>query len=386
MAEEQDSEEKTEEPTARKLTQARERGELPRSPDFGGAIEVLAVCGLMYLLGGWMLDGFLNLLSGGLSFTRAQLEHPEDLPLLFGDQLMEGFWAVRWILLCTIVVAFGAAALNGGINFSGKAAAPKLSKLNPLNGLKRMFGTQAWVGLLRNILKFSAVAVVLGWVLWSRRPDMLAMSRVALEPMIAAGAGLALVTFTLVSVAVAAIAMLDVPYQRWSYLRRMRMTKQEVRDEMKDIEGRPEVKQQIRRRQRELSRGRMLERVRDADVVIVNPSEFAVALEYDEASSSVPVVLAKGRGEVAAAIKDRAKRSGVPLVSAPPLARAIYFTTDIDRPIPEGLYRAVAAVLAYVFRLSALDPKLETPDVPKPQLPEEFMFDEDGKPMTGAAK
>jgi flagellar biosynthetic protein FlhB len=212
------------------------------------------------------------------------------------------------------------------------------------------------------------------------------MSRVALEPMIAAGAGLALVTFTLVSVAVAAIAMLDVPYQRWSYLRRMRMTKQEVRDEMKDIEGRPEVKQQIRRRQRELSRGRMLERVRDADVVIVNPSEFAVALEYDEASSSVPVVLAKGRGEVAAAIKDRAKRSGVPLVSAPPLARAIYFTTDIDRPIPEGLYRAVAAVLAYVFRLSALDPKLETPDVPKPQLPEEFMFDEDGKPMTGAAK
>jgi flagellar biosynthetic protein FlhB len=100
----------------------------------------------------------------------------------------------------------------------------------------------------------------------------------------------------------------------------------------------------------------------------------------------VPVVLAKGRGEVAAAIKDRAKRSGVPLVSAPPLARAIYFTTDIDRPIPEGLYRAVAAVLAYVFRLSALDPKLETPDVPKPQLPEEFMFDEDGKPMTGAAK
>jgi flagellar biosynthetic protein FlhB len=201
--------------------------------------------------------------------------------------------------------------------------------------------------------------------------------------MVAAGSELALMTFTLVSIVVAVIAMLDVPYQRWSYMRRQRMTLQEVRDEMKDIEGRPEVKQQIRKRQRELSRGRMLEKVRDADVVIVNPSEFAVALEYDESRSSVPMVLAKGRGEVAAAIKERAKHAGVPLVSAPPLARAIYFTTEIDQPIPEGLYRAVAAILAYVFRLSALDSSLETPEIPKPQLPDDFLFDENGDLMKG---
>jgi flagellar biosynthetic protein FlhB len=382
VAEEQ-SAEKTEEPTQRKLTQARERGELPRSPDFGGAIVVLAICLLLFLLGGAMLEGLSSLLSSGLTFTRAEFESPQDLPTLFGERLAEGLWAVRWVLLCTLVVALLAATMNGGINFSGKAAAPKFSKLNPLNGLKRMFGAQAWVGLLRNLAKFVAVAVVLGWVLWGRRDEMLAMSRVFFEPMVAAGTELALITFTLVSVVVAVIAMLDVPYQRWSYLRRMRMTLQEVRDEMKDIEGRPEIKQQIRKRQRELSRGRMLDKVRDADVVIVNPSEFAVALEYDESRSSVPLVLAKGRGEVAAAIKERAKNAGVPLVSAPPLARAIYFTTEIDQPIPEGLYRAVAAILAYVFRLSALDSSLETPEIPKPQLPDDFLFDENGDLMKG---
>ncbi len=378
MAEEQ-GQERTEEPTARKLTQARERGELPRSPDFGGAMEVLVICLLMFFIGAEVIDGFSEMLKSGLTFNRSDLDDVQDLPLVAGARLFDGLWAVKWILLASIVVALLASTLNGGFNFSGQAAAPKFSKLNPLSGLKRMFGAQAWIGLLRNLLKFFAIAAVLSFVLWTRRAEMIAMSRDSLEMMIASGASLALVTFTLVSVAVAAIALLDVPYQRWSYLRRMRMTLQEVRDEMKDIEGRPEVKRQIRRKQREFSRGRMLEKVKDADVVIVNPSEFAVALVYDEMRNAVPMVLAKGRGEVAKSIKERATLAGVPIVSAPPLARAIYFTTEIEEPIPEGLYRAVAAILAYVFRLSALTPGLETPAVPKPVLAPEFMFDEFGK-------
>jgi flagellar biosynthetic protein FlhB len=378
VAEEQ-GQEKTEEPTARKLTQARERGELPRSPDFGGAMEVLVICLLMFFIGAEVIDGFSEMLKSGLTFNRSDLNDVQDLPLVAGARLFDGLWAVKWILLASIVVALLASTLNGGFNFSGQAAAPKFSKLNPLSGLKRMFGAQAWIGLLRNLLKFFAIAAVLSFVLWTRRAEMIAMSRDSLEMMIASGASLALVTFTLVSVAVAAIALLDVPYQRWSYLRRMRMTLQEVRDEMKDIEGRPEVKRQIRRKQREFSRGRMLEKVKDADVVIVNPSEFAVALVYDEMRNAVPMVLAKGRGEVAKSIKERATLAGVPIVSAPPLARAIYFTTEIEEPIPEGLYRAVAAILAYVFRLSALTPGLETPAVPKPVLAPEFMFDEFGK-------
>jgi len=382
MAEEQ-GQEKTEEPTSRKLSQARERGELPRSPDFGGAIEVLAVCALIFFIGEAIVDGIAQMLRQSLSFSRGQIEDLNDLAGLAGQRIFEGLWAVRWILLTTLVVSLLASVVNGGFNFSSQAAAPKFSKLNPLSGLKRIFGAQAWMGLLRNLLKFSVIAAVLVGVLWTRRFEILALSRDALEPMIEAGTSLALMIFTLVSVAVAAIAIVDVPYQRWNYLRRLRMTKQEVRDEMKDIEGRPEVKRQIRRKQRELSRGKMLEKVRDADVVIVNPSEFAVALEYDEARNPVPILLAKGRGEIAVAIKEEAKRAGVPLVSSPPLARAIYFTTELDREVPEGLYRAVAAVLAYVFRLSALAPGLEMPDVPQAKLPPEFTFDEDGNSPTG---
>lgn len=382
MAEEQ-GEEKTEEPTSRRLSQARERGELPRSPDFGGAVEVLAVGGLIFFIGDSIVDGIAEMLRQSLSFSRGQIEDVDDLAALAGQRIFEGLWAVKWILLTTLVVSLLASIVNGGFNFSAQAAAPKLSKLNPLNGLKRIFGAQAWMGLLRNLLKFSVIAAVLVGVLWTRRFEMLALARDALEPMIEAGTSLALMIFTLVSVAVAAIAIVDVPYQRWNYLRRLRMTKQEVRDEMKDIEGRPEVKRQIRRKQRELSRGKMLEKVRDADVVIVNPSEFAVALEYDEARNPVPILLAKGRGEIAAAIKEQAKRAGVPLVSSPPLARAIYFTTELDREVPEGLYRAVAAVLAYVFRLSALTPGLQIPEVPQAKLPPEFTFDEDGNSPTG---
>ena len=246
MAEEQ-GQEKTEEPTARKLTQARERGELPRSPDFGGAMEVLVICLLMFFLGAEIVDGFSEMLREGLTFNRTQIDDVQDLPLVAGARLLDGFWAVKWILLASIVVALLASTLNGGFNFSGKAAAPKLSKLNPLSGIKRMFGAQAWIGLLRNLLKFFAIAAVVGVVLWTRRGEIIAMSRDSFEMMIASGASLALVTFTLVSAAVAIIAMLDVPYQRWSYLQRMRMTLQEVRDEMKDIEGRPEVKRQILR-------------------------------------------------------------------------------------------------------------------------------------------
>jgi len=289
MAEEQ-GQEKTEEPTARKLTQARERGELPRSPDFGGAMEVLVICLLTFFLGTEIVDGFSEMLRDGLTFNRTQIDNVQDLPLAASARVLEGFWAVKWILLASIVVALLASTLNGGFNFSGKAAAPKLSKLNPLSGIKRIFGAQAWIGLLRNLLKFFAIATVVGVVLWTRRGEIIAMSRDSFEMMIASGASLALITFTLVSAAVAIIAMLDVPYQRWSYLRRMRMTLQEVRDEMKDIEGRPEVKRQIRRKQREFSRGRMLEKVKDADVVIVNPSEFAVAIEYDELRNPVPTV------------------------------------------------------------------------------------------------
>jgi flagellar biosynthetic protein FlhB len=380
---EDEGQEKTEEPTSRRLEQARERGELPRSPDFGGAMVVLAICALIAFVGETIYQDIAGLMKQSFSFTRVQIDDLDDLPGTLGWSILQGLWTVKWLFLVALVVALLAATVNGGFHFSGKAAAPKGSKLNPLNGLKRMFGTQALMGVLRNLLKFFAIAGVLVVLLWQRREEIVAMSRDSLEPMVADGASLALTIFTLISAAVAAIAILDVPYQRWNYLRRLRMTKQEVRDEMKDIEGRPEVKQQIRRKQRELSRGRMLDKVKQADVVIVNPTEFAVALEYDEERSGVPILLAKGKGDVARAIKERASAAGVPEVSAPPLARALYYTTELDEPIPEGLYRAVAAVLAYVFRLSALSSNLERPEFQEPEVPAAFNYDEFGQLTSG---
>ncbi|MEY3465875.1 MAG: flagellar biosynthesis protein FlhB [Gammaproteobacteria bacterium] len=379
MADDDSDEEKTEEPTSRRLNQARERGEMPRSPDFGGAMIVLAICGLFILIGRTMVADISAMMVRTLTFDRNRIEQIGDLPGYFAFELGDAFWIVRWVFFTAFVIAIAASIFNGGFNFSGQAAAPKFSKMNPLTGLKRMFGPQAWMGVLRNLAKFLTIGAVLFLVLSSRRHELVALSREAFEPMIANGASLAMTIFTVMTVAVAALAALDVPYQRWQYLRRLRMSKKEVRDEMKDIEGRPEVRQQIRRKQRELSRGRMLSKVKDADVIIVNPTEFAVALQYDEERSSVPIVLAKGRGDVARSIKERGEAAAIPRVEAPPLARALYYTTEVDAPIPEGLYRAVAAVLAYVFRLSALSADLKTPELAVPDVPPEFLFDEDGR-------
>jgi flagellar biosynthetic protein FlhB len=379
MAQDDDGQEKTEEPTARKLEQARERGELPRSPDFGGAFVVVGLCVLMLLAGGSLIGTLKAMVVRSLTFDQGTIGDTQALPAWFGSMWLEGLNGVKWLLLLAFVLALVAPIFNGGFNVSAKAAAPKLSKLNPLNGLKRMFGTQALMGLLRNLLKFFAIAIVLSLVLWGRRDELIASARFALEPMVNTGASIALLVFTLVSIAVAAISFLDVPYQKWSYLRRLRMTKQEVRDEMKDIEGRPEVKQQIRRKQRERSRARMMDNVKEADVIIVNPTEFAVALRHDEMSNGAPVVLAKGRGEIARAIKERGETAGVPRIEAPALARALYYTTDLDDMIPEGLYRPVAAVLAYVYRMSALAPDLARPEFEAPDVPPEFRFDENGQ-------
>jgi flagellar biosynthetic protein FlhB len=385
MAGESESgEEKTEEPTSRRLEKAREQGDMPRSQDLGGSIVVLVVCLAIYMLGGQMAGDLESLLTAGLSFSNAELTQGIDLPARLGSQVMRGFWLFRWLLVLSVVAALAAALLNGGISFSGSAAGLKFDRLNPLNGLKRMFGSAGWVSVGRNTVKFLGVGVVLGAVLWSQRERLLEVARYPLETMIASGASLALYVFLMISLVIAGLGVADVPLQRWSFMRRMRMTRQEIRDEMKDSDGRPEVKQRIRRRQREIGRSRMLQRVQDADVVIVNPTEFAVALVYDEQRSSVPIVLAKGRGEIAAAIKRRASEAAVPVVEAPPLARALYYSGEINQVIHEGLYRAVAAVLAYVYQASALAADLSQSKPAVPPVPDELLFDEEGRPMRGA--
>ena len=373
------SDERTEEPTSKRLSQAKERGELPRSSDFSGALILVFAAGILYFSG---LEIYRSVAAGlvkALEWPSVNTLSVDDLPGYFGTSIVEGISAGKWIIIGCLAVALLAPIFNGGYNFSAKASSLNFGKLNPINGLKRNFGGQALLALSKNLAKFSLILGAIIYLLWVRRVDILASYRQPFESMVSLGSGLALEIFIIVTLISAAFALVDVPYQRWKFYQRLRMTKQEVRDELKDMEGRPEIRRQIRKRQREIGRSRMIENVKTADVVIINPSEFAVALSYDEARNSVPVVVAKGRNEIALAIKSTAKKHGVPEVSAPVLARAIYFTTDLDMAIPEPLYRAVAAVLAYVFRVSSLDKSLLEPSPPVPEVPKDYQYDEFGK-------
>lgn len=375
---ENESADKTEDATARTLDKARERGQMPRSHDFSGALTVLVLAAVLMMAGPQILVDIRHLMIGGLTFDKEMIDRVNDLPTHLGYSILSGLLAIRWILALAVLIALLAPFVNGGFNFSTQAFSPNFNKLNPLSGLSRMFGTQALVNLVRNIMKFAVIGILLVGLLWSHHLELISIARADLNPMLADGAALALKIFLTVSLGVAILAILDVPYQRWTYMKSLRMTKQEVRDEMRDIMGRPEVRQAIRRRQREISKRRMLKKVKDADVVIVNPTEFAVALEYDELTSTVPIVLAKGRTDLAATIKREAAEAGVPLIETPILARALYYTTELNDPIPEPLYRAVASVLAYVFKANDWREAKREMQFDEMEVPESFRFDEDG--------
>ena len=276
------------------------------------------------------------------------------------------------------MIALGSAGIIGGYLFSFKSLAPKLSKVSPLQGFKRMFGLKAVVDLIKALTKFSLVGLVLYLVVSQSFSAITQLGFMSVEPAMASAGemiarGTILVTLTLIIA-----AAIDIPYQIHEFNKKIRMTKQEVKDELKDTEGRPEVKAQIRRKQREMALGSMLEAVADADVVIVNPEHFAVALSYDPSSDSAPILVAKGVDFIAENIKQKAGESGVTVFSSPSLARALYFTTDINQSVPEALYHAVAQVIAYVFSLNGLKPGAKASTKPDPQVPLGMRYNADG--------
>jgi flagellar biosynthetic protein FlhB len=251
--------------------------------------------------------------------------------------------------------------------------------------MKRMFGTKALVELGKALLKFFLVAGVVTWVLSDNITTLDALGKMAFEPGMKVAGEMLSKSALIMACSLIVIALIDVPFQKWQHMKQMRMTKQEVKDEMKDMEGRPEVKAQIRRRQREMSNARMIDRVKDADVVITNPEHFAVALSYDPNGDSAPILLAKGADAVAARIREEAEKHGIEIFQAPPLARALYFTTDLERPVPEDLYYAVAQVIAYIFNLASVRPGAPPVQRPQPKVPPNMQFDANGKLETEEA-
>ena len=379
MAEQETTEERSEEPTAKRLEKAREDGQVARSQELSVAMMMIGVAVFMSMFGGSLIIKLSEIFRAGFIFDRNDVFSDTLLPIAFGDHATNSMIAIIPVFILAIIIAIGAAGLIGGYNFSLKSLAPKASKINPLQGFKRMFGMKAAVDLTKAITKFSLVGGVLFLVVSGRFSELTALGFMDLRPaMSSAGEiiaqGTVLVTLTLIIA-----AGIDVPYQMYEHNKKLKMTKKEVKDEMKETEGRPEVKAQIRRKQRELAMGQMIEAVADADVIIVNPEHFAVALAYDPSSSGAPVVVAKGVDFMAQSIREKAKASSVPIFRAPPLARAIYFTTDINQNVPETLYYAVAQVIAYIFSLNSLGKGASVAKKPTPEVPKAMQYGTDGK-------
>ena len=373
-----DSSQRTEQPTARRLRRARDEGQVARSVELSAAAVTLSATLMFFMMGGAWLNSLSNYFAAGFTFDRKLLETPALLPAAFASQLTHAFMLLLPVLLVVLVVAVLAAGATGGYLFSLDSVLPKASKLNPITGLKRMFGPTAAVELLKALLKVSIVSVVLLLLVDRHSAELLMLGSMALKPALALAGSLISESALWLTFSLVFIAMIDVPYQRFTFMKRMRMTKQEIMDEMKDMEGRPEVKAQIRRRQREVANARMMQKVKEADVIITNPEHFAVALSYDPSSDGAPILLAKGADHMALRIRTEANNHGIEIFAAPELARALYFTTNLEQSIPDALYFAVAQVIAYVFGLGQVQPGIAPMARPVPKIPASMLFDSDG--------
>ncbi len=378
MAEKDTSEERSEEPTAKRLEKARQDGQVARSQELSIAAMMILVAFFLYLFGGYFIGGLTKVFASGFTFDRKAVFDNALLAPAFGSQALAAILVVVPIFFLTVLIAFLAAGAMGGYIISLKSIAPKASKLNPLSGFKRMFGTKALVDLSKALSKFVLVAGVLYLVVNENFANLLQLGFMDLEPALHEAGRIIAFGTVLVTLTLIVAAAIDVPYQLHVFNKQMKMTKKEVKDELKDTEGRPEVKAQIRRKQREIASGMMMAAVADADVVIVNPEHFAVALSYDSSKDGAPIMVAKGADFLAQGIRERAKEEGVPIFSAPALARSIFFTTEINQAIPESLYYAVAQVIAYIFNLNSFERGAQTAKKPVPDVPDNMRYNPDG--------
>ncbi|RYV02625.1 flagellar biosynthesis protein FlhB [Shewanella sp. OPT22] len=348
---ESDGQERSEAPTSRRLQQARDKGQVARSKELGTSAVLLSAAIALAMLGPSLAQSLVRLMTEIFTIERAEIYDTSSMLKVFGIVGKELALPVLGIVILVAIVAFLGNIVIGGMSFSSKAIMPKGNKMNPLKGFKRMFGVQAVVELTKGIAKFSVVAISAFLLLKFYFNDILGLSTSHLPNNVYEGLDLLVWMFILLCSATLLIVAIDVPYQIWNHNKQLKMTKQEVKDEYKDTEGKPEVKGRIRQLQREIAQRQMMAEVPNADVIVVNPEHYAVAVKYDASKSAAPYVVAKGVEQVAFKIREIAREHEIAIVSAPPLARAIYYTTKVDQQIPDGLFTAIAQVLAYVFQL-----------------------------------
>ena len=352
MSEHNSGQEKTEEASAQKLKKSKDDGQVARSKDLSTTISLIATLFILKFSAGLFLEG----LSDSFRLSYIQFGHSEidldDLDTLLGYNMLV-FIKLLSPLLLTSVLVVALSLVPGGWVFSAKNFAPKLSKLNPITGLGRIFSAQNWSELLKSILKV-LVLLGVGYVLVrAALPDLIALQRSNVLEAISAALDLTFNLTLCLMLIFVVFSFIDIPLQRYFFLKKMRMTKQERKEEHKNQEGRPEVKARIKQLQRQMLQRQISKVIKNADVVIVNPTHYAVALKYDTKKAAAPFVLAKGVDETALYMRQMANKHELEVVEIPPLARAIYFTTQINQQIPAPLYTAVAHVLTYILQLKA---------------------------------
>lgn len=374
MAEEQ-GQERTEKATPKRLREAKEKGQVARSRELSSMLMLMLAGAGLLAFGERMMQSSMALMQQGLSPEPELVFDTNGMLQALAELAGQGMWLMLPLLVLLLLAALIGPAAVGGLQFSTQALAFKFEKLDPVKGLARIFSARGLMELAKTLAKFVLVVLVAGVLISSQLGELAGLGNQPLPIALAHSGHLLLWSFLAVSSVMILIAAIDVPFQLWQHAKQLRMTRQELKDENKETEGHPEVKGKVRSMQRQIAMRRMMDAVPKADVVITNPTHYAVALRYDALKMGAPRVVAKGADLIAARIRGIAKEHGVILVEAPPLARALYATTELDQEIPANLYLAVAQVLAYVYQLkTATGSGREPPEMPDDlPVPDEFL-------------
>lgn len=352
MAEDSDLE-KTEPASARRLEQAREEGNVPNSRELMAFMVMVAGAGTFWVLGGWIAQGVADVLRKGLSFQRAAAF---DASVMRGSTLsmaVDAFLYIGPLFLVILAAIIATPFMMGGWVFSPKAFSLDFTRIDLVKGFGRMFSWQSIAELVKALLKALLIGGVLYWIVMHEQDRLFALISQPVETGLVSFFQVLFFSFVALIGGLAVIAAIDVPFQLWQYHDRLKMTREELRKEFRESEGDPQLKARIRSQQREMARSRMMSEVPKADVVVTNPTHFAVALKYDAKTMKAPVVVAKGMNLIAQRIRELANDNHVPLLEAPPLARALHRHADIGDPVPAALYAAVAEVMAWVYQMNA---------------------------------
>lgn len=351
MSDQDSSQEKSEQPTPKKLDKAREEGQTPRSKELTTTFLLLGGTIGLWVFGTMMIGVLARIMTYSFSLERETIFDTKKMIIFLSNGLFDGVVSMLPLFAVLLVASIAGPIALGGWLISSKAMAPKFSRMNPLEGLKRMFSLKSLMELVKALAKVLVILTVAVLFLVNYQRDMLALAYQPLESALSESLVISILAAIIISAATIIISFVDIPFQIYDHTKKLKMSKQDIKDEMKDSEGKPEVKSRIRQLQREMANRRMMADVPEADVVITNPTHFSVALKYDPDNMETPILLAKGADLVAFKIREIAQAHKIDIIESPQLARSIFYSTEISQEIPSGLYLAVAQVLAYVFQL-----------------------------------